>query len=61
MKALTSGAPVSVHTLLGMVFRGTPRSLAVDAYIQLQHRGSPATMKDVELAYLANHHRILNS
>jgi uncharacterized protein YqfA (UPF0365 family) len=61
VKALMSGAPVSIMTLLGMVLRGTPRSLAVEAYIQLKHRGSAATMKDVELAYLANRHRIDNS
>jgi hypothetical protein len=61
IKALMSGAPVSVFSLLGMLLRGTPRSLAVDAYIQLNHRGSPATIQDVELQYIANRHRVRNA
>jgi uncharacterized protein YqfA (UPF0365 family) len=61
IKALMSGAPVSVFSILGMVLRGNPRSLLVDAYIQLNHRGSPARIADVEVAYIANRHRVRNS
>jgi uncharacterized protein YqfA (UPF0365 family) len=61
IKAITSGAPVSIFMLMGMLLRGTPRRLVVDAYIQLHHRGSPATIQDVELRYIANRHRIRSS
>jgi uncharacterized protein YqfA (UPF0365 family) len=61
VKAFMSGAPVSVFALIGMLLRGHPRALLVDAYIQLNHRGSPATIADVELAYLDKRHRVRNS
>jgi uncharacterized protein YqfA (UPF0365 family) len=61
IKAFMSGAPVSVFDLIGMTLRGHPRVLLVDAYIQLRHRGSPATIADVELTYIDKRHRIHNS
>src|SRR5688572_9824386 len=61
IKAMMSGTPVSLFALIGMLLRGNPRSLLVDAYIQLNHRGSPATIADVELAYIANRHRVRTS
>ena len=61
IKAFMNGAPISIFEILGMVLRGNPRSTLVDAYIQLNHRGSPATIKDVELAYIENRHRVRNS
>ena len=61
IKAFMSGAPVSVFALIGMLLRGNPRALLVDAYIQLTHRGSPATIADVELAYIEQRHRVRNS
>jgi uncharacterized protein YqfA (UPF0365 family) len=61
IKAFMSGAPISVFAVIGMLLRGNPRGLLVDAYIQLNHRGSPATIADVELAYIANRHRVRTS
>jgi uncharacterized protein YqfA (UPF0365 family) len=61
IKAFMSGAPVSLFAVIGMLLRGNPRALLVDAYIQLNHRGSPATIADVELAYIANRHRVRTS
>jgi uncharacterized protein YqfA (UPF0365 family) len=61
IKAFMNGAPVSIFAILGMLLRGNPRSTLIDAFIQLSHRGSPATIKDVELAYIDNRHRIRNS
>jgi uncharacterized protein YqfA (UPF0365 family) len=61
IKAFMSGAPVSVFALIGMLLRGNPRALLVDAYIQLSHRGSPATIADVELVYIDKRHRVRNA
>jgi len=58
VRAFMSGAPIPIMSLLGMRLRGTPVRLLTDAYIQLRHRGSTATLADVEKLYIANRHRV---
>jgi hypothetical protein len=60
VRALMSGAPVSILSILTMRLRGTPAPLLIDAYIQLRHRGSTATLADVEKQYIANRQRVRN-
>ena len=60
VRSFTSGAPVSIASILGMRLRKTPPKLIIDAYVQLRHRNSAATLADVEKQYLANRHRVRN-
>ena len=52
------GIPMSMISILAMRLRGTPVWLLLDAYSQLRHRGSTASIADVERQYLANRSRI---
>jgi uncharacterized protein YqfA (UPF0365 family) len=58
LKAITSGAPVSIFHVIGMRLRGTPPGLIVDALVQLRMRGVETTVREVETQYLAHQHRI---
>lgn len=48
LRALLSGAPISIFQLLGTRLRGNPLSVVVHAYIALRQRGVPATVQEVE-------------
>src|SRR5687768_12280529 len=58
LRAMMSGAPVSVIAILGMRLRSTPPNLVIDAYIQLRMRGSETTLADVERTYIAQRQRV---
>jgi uncharacterized protein YqfA (UPF0365 family) len=61
MRAMMSGAPVSVMSILGMRLRGTPPNLVIDAYIQLHMRGNETELSEVERQYIAYSNRIRTS
>ena len=48
------GRPVSLMALIGMRLRGAPMGIITDAYAELIHAGSKATIADIERAYHAN-------
>jgi uncharacterized protein YqfA (UPF0365 family) len=58
IRALTSGAPVTFLSLLGMLLRGSPARLVTDAYAQLVHRGADVSIAEVERRFIANRRRI---
>jgi len=53
LKALLSGAPVSLFTLVAMRLRGVPYSLVVDARITAVKAGIELSSNDLESHYLA--------
>ncbi|MEM6821719.1 MAG: flotillin-like protein FloA [Verrucomicrobiota bacterium] len=53
IKAITSGAPVSFGTLIGMWLRGVPRALIVNARITAVRAGITLSVKELETHYLA--------
>jgi uncharacterized protein YqfA (UPF0365 family) len=61
IRSAMSGSPISMITILAMRLRGSPVKMLLDAYIQLRHRGSTASIADVEKQYLANRSRIRNA
>ena len=61
IRATLSGTPIPMPALLAMRFRGAPALLITDAYIQLHHRGSSATLADVQKVHLAQRQRIRTS
>ena len=61
LRALMSGAQVPAATIVGMWLRGNPARLMIDAYIILRQSGHPATIADVERAYIINKSRILTT
>lgn len=62
LRAFTSGAPVSLTSIIGMTFRGnSPRQL-IDALIILKQRGREAvTIAEIERFYLASGSNIPDS
>jgi uncharacterized protein YqfA (UPF0365 family) len=58
MRAMMSGAPVMLTSILGMRLRGTPPNLVIDAYIQLRMRGHDVELADVERLYIAQRQRV---
>ena len=61
LRAMMSGAPVSLISILGMRLRGTPPNLVIDAYIQLRMRGNETGLADVERQYIAQQQRVRSS
>lgn len=61
VRALVNGTPVSFLRILAMRLRGSPPGLLVDAYVALSRDGSPATLDDVEKAFLDSGNRMLSS
>lgn len=57
-RAFTSGAPVSVGTIVGMRLRRTPPHLLIDAYIRLVKKDMKPKMHDIELLYIAHREKI---
>lgn len=53
LRALTSGAPVSIPTLIAMRLRGIPNSLIVNARITAVRAGIEVTTAQLETHYLA--------
>ena len=58
LRAMMSGAPASIMSILGMRLRGTPPNLVIDAYIQLRMRGRETKLADVERTYIAQRQRV---
>jgi uncharacterized protein YqfA (UPF0365 family) len=61
IRALMSGAPVSMFSILGMRLRGNPVPLLIDAYIVLRRAGVNATISEVEGAYIDHRTRVRTS
>ncbi|MEQ1904167.1 MAG: hypothetical protein ABL888_08295 [Pirellulaceae bacterium] len=61
LKTFLHGRPVTLITLIGMRLRGAPMGLITDAYVELAHSGSRATIADIERAYHANPSKIRSS
>jgi uncharacterized protein YqfA (UPF0365 family) len=61
LRATTSGAPITLISVIGMRLRGSPPALVIDAYITLKRSGSPATISDVEGMYIDNRTRVRSS
>jgi uncharacterized protein YqfA (UPF0365 family) len=61
IRSAVSGIPISMTTILAMRLRGSPVAMLLDACIELRHRGSTASIADVEKQYLANRSRIRNA
>jgi uncharacterized protein YqfA (UPF0365 family) len=59
LRAYLSGAGVPVFSIIGMRLRGSPVAMLVDTKIALEHSGIQADIRQVESAYLANRHRIV--
>jgi len=59
LKCFLSGAGVTALNILGMRLRGSPVGLLVDTQVALIHSGFQVNIRQVESAYLANRHRIL--
>jgi uncharacterized protein YqfA (UPF0365 family) len=59
-QAQLTGTPVTFGQLLGMRLRGTPVRLVVHAAILLTQRGTPASLVEVERAYLLGGKRETN-
>jgi uncharacterized protein YqfA (UPF0365 family) len=60
-RAFLSGVPVGLVQIIGMRLRGSPSTLLIDALIMLRHRGSDATIREVESSYLAYRERVLTA
>ena len=60
-RAFLSGAPVPLITLIGMLLRGNPVNLLIDAHISLRHRGTPTPIHEVESTYIAQRGKIMTS
>jgi uncharacterized protein YqfA (UPF0365 family) len=58
IRAVMSGAPVSMLSILAMRLRGNPPSLLIDAYSRLRRDGVNATIADVEIAYMDSKTRV---
>lgn len=52
IQGLLSGVPVSILDVIGMRLRRSPPDLIVRTAIVLRHRGQPASLVDIEAAYL---------
>lgn len=61
LRAVTSGTPVSVLTILGMRLRGNPPDLILSAYTSLVFAGDDAPLSEVESVYIANRGTIRNA
>jgi uncharacterized protein YqfA (UPF0365 family) len=61
LKTFLHGRPVTLFALIGMRLRGAPMGLITDAYVELAHSGSRATIADIERAYHANPSKIRSS
>jgi hypothetical protein len=59
LKGYLSSAGVSMFEILGMRLRGSPVGLLVQTQIALLHSGFQVNIRQVESAYLANGHRII--
>jgi hypothetical protein len=59
LKCYLSNANVPVWWILGMRLRGSPVGMLADTQIALVHSGFDVNIRQVECAYLANRHRIL--
>jgi uncharacterized protein YqfA (UPF0365 family) len=57
-RALFSGAPVPILTILGMRLRRTPAVLVIDAYIQLVKRNKKPSITQVETLFITYRSRI---
>ena len=61
LRAALHAAPVSLTSILGMRLRGNPTMLLIDTYIALKRSGIPATISDVENAYIDARNRVSTS
>ena len=59
LRCFLSGAGVTVWSIVGMRLRGSPVRRLVDTQIALVHSGYEVRIHQVESAYLANRHRII--
>ena len=58
LKALASGAPVTIFTIIGMRLRGNPPMLLIDAYIAIRTGGGTSPMAVVETVFMANRSKV---
>ncbi|QDU27620.1 SigmaW regulon antibacterial [Anatilimnocola aggregata] len=61
LRCFLGGAPVSFFSLIGMLLRGTPVNLLVDAHLSLVHSGKGAAIRELESTYIAQRGKILTS
>lgn len=61
VRALMSGAPVSLLSILAMRMRGNPPGLLIDAYGTLLRAGVNTTISEVEKMFLDNKTRVRTS
>jgi len=61
IRAVASGAPISVFSVLGMRLRGSPVNLLMDAYITLCRAGISIPFRNVEGIYIDNRRRVRTS
>jgi uncharacterized protein YqfA (UPF0365 family) len=59
LKGYLSSANVPMLSIVGMRLRGSPVGMLVDTQIALVQSGIQANIRQVEAAYLANRHRIV--
>ncbi|MEZ6192555.1 MAG: flotillin-like FloA family protein [Phycisphaerales bacterium] len=57
-RAFTSGAAVSVATIVGMRLRRTPAHLLIDAYVRLVKKDLKPRMEELELLYITNREKV---
>lgn len=61
VRAILSGFPVPLISIITMRLRGVPPILLVDAYTALRRTGNETTVREVEESYLANRTRVRTS
>jgi uncharacterized protein YqfA (UPF0365 family) len=61
VRAIMSGFPVPLLSIITMRLRGVPPILLVDAYTALRRTGNETTVREVEESYLANRTRVRTS
>lgn len=61
VRAILSGFPVPLLSIITMRLRGVPPILLVDAYTALRRTGNETSVREVEETYLANRTRVRTS
>ena len=61
VRAIMSGFPVPLMSIITMRLRGVPPVLLVDAYTALRRAGNETAVREVEETYLANRTRVRTS
>ena len=54
LKAILSGAPISLAAILGLRLRGNSPTLLADAYVTLVKMGVSVDIQEVEVVYITN-------